>query len=585
MTISETKPKVIARECRFAIHIPEKRGLSPDLHMVKEQVHYDDGRIVPEIRWIQDFKRKFWITKPNKRSHRDKREWEHMDNLLEKETTQSRLRDEVAKMLGKSWSNDHLKKLAISPYLYGTDISSTSLVKKAYMDRFPDANTPYTVAFFDIETDVLNGTDDPILASLVFKKDAFIAVTRDFIEGIACVEEMLQKACQKYIGEYLEKHEMTVTMFIADNPVELIRAVIARAHQHKPDFLAIWNMDFDIPRMITTLEKYGIDPADIFCDPSIPKDARICRYKQGPKKKITASGKVIPINPAAQWHTLINTASFYVIDAMCSYKHLRLGEQEKGSYSLDFILKEELGIRKLKFKEADAYTGLAWHQFMQRSFKIEYMVYNIFDSLSMLELDLQTKDLAFRLPSFSVTSDFAQFKSQPRRIADALHFNVLETGNVMGTVADTTEIETKDIQRYTGDEDTGENEVGSEDAEEDDGIGNDVLDRTGWILTLPPHNAVLGLKLIEEDSTISTGIRGFTYDSDATSAYPSSTSVANVSKSTTKREIITIEGVDEHVFRMNNLNAILGSTNANEYCQNMFGLPRPEDLLKLYQGA
>lgn len=582
-TSSDDSPKVIARECRFAIHIPERRDINPDLHMVKEQVHYSDGRIVPEVRFIRDFKRKFWITKPNKRSYKDKREWEHLDNLLEKETTQSRLRDEVAKMLDKHWSRDRLKQLAVSPYLYGTDISSTSLVKKAYMDKFPDANTPYSVAFFDIETDVINGTDDPILASLVFKNDAYIVATKDFIQGIACVEDMLQKACQKYIGEYLEKHDMKVTLFIADTPVDLIRAVMNRAHKHKPDFLAIWNMDFDIPRLIATLEKYGVDPSDIFCDPSVPKNVRICKYKQGPKKKVTASGKVIPINPAAQWHTLVLTSSFYVIDAMCSYKHLRLGEQEKARYSLDFILGEELGIRKLKFKEADAYSGLAWHQFMQKSFKIEYMVYNIFDSLSMLELDQQTKDLAFRLPSFSVTSDFAQFKSQPRRIADALHFNVLETGNVMGTVADTVDAENSDLQRYTGDEDLGESAQPEE--EEEDNIGNEVLDRTGWILTLPPHNSVLGLPFIEEDETIRTGIRGFVYDSDATSAYPSSTSVANVSKSTTKREIITIEGVDEYVFRMNNLNAVLGQTNANEYCQEMFCLPRPEDLLKLYQGT
>lgn len=67
----------------------------------------------------------------------------------------------------------------------------------------------------------------------------------------------------------------------------------------------------------------------------------------------------------------------------------------------------------------------------------------------------------------------------------------------------------------------------------------------------------------------------------AVSSYPSDTSVANVSKSTTKRELISIEGVSEDVFRMNNLNLVLGSCNSLEYGIEMFNLPKPEELLKL----
>lgn len=71
--------------------------------------------------------------------------------------------------------------------------------------------------------------------------------------------------------------------------------------------------------------------------------------------------------------------------------------------------------------------------------------------------------------------------------------------------------------------------------------------------------------------------------SKAVSSYPSDTSVANVSKSTTKRELISIEGVNEEVFRMNNLNLILGSSNAIEYVTEMFGMPKPEELLQMFQ--
>lgn len=564
--MSNVEIKPIARECRFAIHVPERYGRTVDTHIVKEQVHYSDGTIKPELRFLENVEREVYVTKPSKRCYNDKREWESLDDLLVKKTTQSKMRDVVAKLLDRSWSKDHMKKLAQSQYLYGTDISSTSLIKKKYQDRFPDHNTPFSLCTFDVETDVVNGTDEVIMASVIFKQDVFIAVKRDFVGGFANLETIFQNKCQELIGNYLVKNNQRVTLHVADDVVDLIKACFTRIHQHKPDWLAIWNMDYDVPKVLAMLKKYNVDPIDVLCDPEIPRELRVCEYKEGTKKKTTASGKVQSINPAAQWHTLKLTASFYVIDSMCAYKHLRLGEQEESSYSLDYILDKRLGIRKLKFEEAERYTGLRKHQFLQTHFKLEYMVYNIFDSLSMLELDAVTKDLAFTLPTFSATSDFSNFKSQPKRIVDALHFYALEQGYVLGTVGSSV-----DYNKPT-------DENGDEIEEDTD----DVLSLQDWILTLPPHHAVLGIRCILEDPSMQTGIRGYVYDSDATAAYPSSTSVANVSKSTTKKEIISIEGIDEETFRAQNLNLVLGHVNALEYCQTMFNMPKPEMLLQLY---
>lgn len=562
--------KVVAKECRFAIHIPEKPGVSPDLHLVKEQVHYSDGTIKPQLKWIQDYKRKVYVTKRHLRKYQQKREWAQLDEVDVRECTQSMASLTAAKMLGMNYTKEPLKRLAVSPYLYGTDITSTSLIKKEYMKRYPEYNTPFTLATFDVETDVVNGTEEVIMATVIFKKEVYIVVDSKFIKGIAYPDQHLQEKANKYIGEHLQKHEMVITLVVADGVVDVIRKSFARIHELKPDWLAIWNMDYDVPKMLANLEKYGEDPRDFFCDPSVPKSLRVCRYRQGPKKKTTASGRQIPINPAAQWHTFICTAGYYIIDAMCAYKHLRLGEQEESSYSLDAILALKLGIRKLKFKEADTYEGLRWHQFMQMNYKIEYMVYNIFDCLSMIELDEKTKDLAYTLPSFSATTDFDNFKSQPRRIADAMHFYALENNYVMGTVAPSEKPADPTV----------DTESPAEEDQEEKPEEDKVLDRKGWVLTLPPLNAVLGLQLIEEDPTIRTGIRGFTFDSDATSAYPSATSVGNVSKTTTVRELISIEGLDEFTFRMNNLNLVLGPVNAIEYSVQMFNLPTPDKLLE-----
>ena len=91
----------------------------------------------------------------------------------------------------------------------------------------------------------------------------------------------------------------------------------------------------------------------------------------------------------------------------------------------------------------------------------------------------------------------------------------------------------------------------------------------------------LGLKIIDELPTLQSQIRCFVYDSDAVSAYPSCTAVGNVSKATTVTEIIDILGIDEAIFRKNNINLLHGHVNSLEYCHEMFGLPTLENSLHL----
>ena len=94
--------------------------------------------------------------------------------------------------------------------------------------------------------------------------------------------------------------------------------------------------------------------------------------------------------------------------------------------------------------------------------------------------------------------------------------------------------------------------------------------------------SVLGQPIIKEDPSMLTSIRGFVYDSDVVSSYPTCTLVANVSKATTRKELIRIQGIDESVFRMQNLNIIFGEVNSLDYCTTMFSMPKPKDLLEQF---
>jgi hypothetical protein len=222
------------------------------------------------------------------------------------------------------------------------------------------------------------------------------------------------------------------------------------------------------------------------------------------------------------------------------------------------VLEDILGIRKLKFKEADKYRGIEWHQFMQQNFKLEYIIYNVFDCVSLEELDEVTLDLSLTLPMMSRCSDFENFKSQPRRLVDDLHFFAQEQDppRVIATTSD----------ELAGDDDL------------------EILDLKGWIITLPAHLvADNGLQVIEENPQLRTNIRAHVGDLDVSASYPNGECVFNISKETTKREVCDIEGIDERVYRAQGINLSGGRSNAAEFCQNMFGLPTMDVMLSHYK--
>jgi hypothetical protein len=289
---------------------------------------------------------------------------------------------------------------------------------------------------FDVESDVIHGTNDVIMATLSFGEYVHTAVLKSFFDGYVDVENRLRECMQKHLGDIVEKRNIKWSIDLVDSPSQVIISCFNKAHELKPDIMAIWNMDYDVQKIQEMMEKEGIDPGKALSDPCVPDKYKHFRYKQGPKQKVTASGKVTPIKPAAQWHTVYMPASFYIVDAMCAYKHIRTGKPEEVSYSLDYILNKHIKRGKLKFTEADHLTGLDWHKFMQSKYKFEYVIYNVFDCVSMELLDEQTNDLRLSFPMLAGCSDFENFKSQPRRVVDQLHFYVQEHGYVMGTTSD-----------------------------------------------------------------------------------------------------------------------------------------------------
>jgi hypothetical protein len=577
-----TTKEIDHREIRFAIHIPEGKN-NPDLHYVKQQIYYKDGTHEPKAFLVKDFKRPIWITKQRYRNHKDFKETEYLERVDELMTTQSNIDRTIANYLNVPHLANNRKELLKSPYIYGYDISSTAYMKYLNLKKNNYMQNPYTYAVFDIEVNVSDTKNSPnptredgyiILASLAMKeKDVYkiyIVCHKKFYNDKSATEKVKEKIKQRL--PHITNFELTLKIF--DNEVDMLKTIFKVANDWAPDFLAIWNMNFDIPYILDRLKYHNVDPRHVLCDTSIPFEYRVCKYKKGTQKKITSSGVVKPIPVSLQWHTLFLTAKFYVIDAMCTYRLLRITSPEKPSYSLDYILKlEKISDGKLKLEEAKEHTGLAYHYYMQREHKEEYIVYNIYDCVSIIELEEKIKDLPYTLPSAASFTDFWYFNRNPKKIVDSFFDFALQEGRVIGNAPSNSKVDSKDDEEdiEIDNENSDEDEEGKEEY--------DTLSLRGWIVALKQNYLIPdGLKCFNDLPNLKTNIRAMVYDSDVTSAYPNAGRAANVSKETTFRELIRIEGVDEEVFRIQNLGLIVGPVNMIEYCNVMFDLPNSFEL-------
>lgn len=556
MNVAVSEENIKGLECKHAVYRPSQQGGRDDLLIVKENIHTKDGKVIPNVRLVKNYERNFWVTKPGHRKHTDKKEWEDLDRVQKFTTTQRNLINAVAKAVGRPGQRGSLRMFARSPYLYGVDITTPVLLKRQYLDQFPDCQTTSSVAVLDIETDVVHGTGDIITVSLTFRDKAVAFATKKFMGDIPGPEDKVQKAFTQYLGQYQKERNINLEFFIAETPAAGLVKLFERAHEWMPDFITFWNIDFDMPRILNALEREGYDPAHVLSDPRVPPEFRMARYIQGPSQKVTATGKVTPLHPADRWHNMDCSASFYFIDAMCVYKKIRVTKGNEASYSLDYILNKNLGVRKLRFEKADGYSGLKWHEVMQSQFKIEYVIYNLFDCISVELLDEKTGDLSKAIGLLCEHSEYSRFPSQPRRLCDDLHFYCLKNGKVIASTSD--EMRDENDQYVLGMED--------------------------WIVTLPSHMVYdNGLKVIRELPEMTTYLRAHVADLDCVSTYPMAGWVMNISKETTFRELCRTKDIPEFVQRRASINMTGGSTNALEICNDMLGYPKLDELLDAFE--
>lgn len=552
---NNTNP-IVGKECVFVTHLPAIENVRDDTHLVKEIVHFADGKIERRLRVLKNFRRPFWITKEHYQNHKQKKESESLEKVNEFSSTQSDLIKNIASRLGSKYvGKPDYRRVSDNPYVYGMDVSAKTMIKHAYLTRYPNLVTPLTVATLDIETDTDTATNEIVIISLTMADKVFTVFRKDIIKNDLNVYSQLHHLFKKHIPVTPITENINVEYKMVDLEIELVLEVLKKAHEWGPDIIAVWNIVFDMQCMLKACDKYGVDPKDVFSDPNLPKPLRHFNFKLGQQQRVTEKGVYKSLSPEEQWHVVTCSSKSYWIDAMSTHRYVRVGGKTiPGGYSLDNVLQHELGkeFKKLKFESNDTVNvvGIDWHKYMLKNKTLEYIIYNQWDTMSMIEMDNKTKDLCTNISILSGPSSFDIFNSGPKRIVDALHFFYLLNKKVLGCKSAML-------------------------------VDDKLLGLGSWISILPAHRVKdNGLKVIAEDSEMTTNSRGHVGDADQVSGYPSNGQAANVSRETTSRELLSIEGIEKETFRLQNINLFFGPINNIEYCTEMLNFIPLTDMLE-----
>lgn len=557
-------------ECVSASYTRANDKSPNDAVIVKELIHTKDNRIIPHLRIIKNYKRDFYVTLERYRTHKDKRPWAPLNTVRKFTCCQHELHNKVARALGNPGLRGSLRQIARTPYLYGVDISTPVLVKRSYRDRWPKTPTPASVAVFDIETNMNSGEEEIIIASMTCKKNVSMHILEPWINESAIPEadkkperfiHLVRLKAQELLGPILEQRgidPMTMGIQVHDIPARLVKGCFDAAHQWQPDYVTIFNIAYDIPRAEKALRDSGFDPSDVFCDPRIPREFRNFKWVQGPAhrvKKNDGKDTVTPIHPVDQWHYCENQASFVLADSMLLYKRIRIASANDPEYNLDYLLRKHKLAGKLKFAEADGLVKKEWHQFMQKYYPVEYCVYNLYDDIGVELLDETTKDISMCLGALLKCSEYKSYDSQPKMIADDLHFFGLKRGNIIGSTSDQMLTDVDDFSPKL----------------------------SNWIVTLPAYMGP------EPDDDIVSDMMGhapliYTHvsDIDVVSTYPKLQDMLNIDKATTVTELSSVEGFQEEQWRFAGIDTTGGFVNGTMISEQLLSLPTMSEMLRLY---
>ena len=514
---------------------------------VKEKIitEHEDGTtdIKPHLRLLKDPKRPFWVTKRQFQNHAYKKEYEDLDKCDEYICRDSELTIACQRALGMYPSK--FKPLPIicrSPYLYGADISTETLVKQKYLADAKGAHVPVTIGGLDIETEV-NDQERIIAITYIHENLIFTACLEEFVKIYENKQFVrngtlkdLEDTAHQLLDPILKPNNFTFTIHISKTEVGVIKWIFDRINECKSDYISVWNMGYDIPYIINRLELLGIDPKTVMCAPELPDEYKYVKWIED---------KSVVAHFTDKWHWL-NLASYsQFIDTMCLYARLRKVYGRDSSYSLDAISDKELGMHKLHF------GNITNHYVAQHFDFLKYVAYNMNDVILLILMERKNHDIESMCGLADVTL-IREYSRQQTLVKNNAYMFYKEKGIVFDTVSD---------DMYTK--------------------YDRMLAKVGG--TVLPLDKAVGLsKPILKDSESPSMFIIHVNDLDISSSYPSVISSMNISKETCLATIIKINGFNAVDVEPYCTAIVNPKSHANLAVPYFFNMPTYEEMDKLY---
>ena len=93
---------------------------------------------------------------------------------------------------------------------------------------------------------------------------------------ITHTSEFNQKLHETYDDFY--GSDLKYKQFFYTDEKKMLVHLFQLINQLKLDFIAVWNISFDIPYLIERLTRLGLDPKEVMCHPDFP--AKVCYFKK-----------------------------------------------------------------------------------------------------------------------------------------------------------------------------------------------------------------------------------------------------------------------------------------------------------------
>ena len=205
------------RGCVHVNYVTSQENRNHDLCLVKEIIIDNNGKITRGIRPIINAKRDWYLTLPQHRNHKSKKEYEDIRKVKKITCNQASIINSVAKELKKdpkkvrnmarAANTSPARFLNRSQYVYGTDVRIESIIKNHYDKKCPDVKITPTLAVMDYEWRISN--KELTVGALVFEEKCHLTINKDILKHIDNPKPKLQHLFETtllpYIDDYYKK--------------------------------------------------------------------------------------------------------------------------------------------------------------------------------------------------------------------------------------------------------------------------------------------------------------------------------------------------------------------------------------------